>query len=127
MLENASVSSGTVALFHGPQGCGKTLAAEAVAYELGRTIREISASDLLLRCFSGISGAAISASKWLSSFFASARESGSVIVVMGAEVFISADVQKAYFSSRANGSTTSFGIIDRFVQQIRQYTGVTIL
>jgi len=134
MLENASVSSGTVALFHGPQGCGKTLAAEAVAYELGRTIREISASDLLLRCFSGISGAAISASKWLSSFFASARESGSVIVVKGVEVLLSADVQRAmesyqpfYLSSRANGSTTSFGILETFVQQIRQYTGVTIL
>lgn len=49
MLENASVSSGTVALFHGNPSCRKAFAAVAVAYALGRTILEFSASDLLLR------------------------------------------------------------------------------
>lgn len=44
---NYESNSGTIALFYGPSGTGKTLAAEAIAYETGKQIKLISLAQVV--------------------------------------------------------------------------------
>eukprot|EP01061_Rhynchopus_euleeides_P045154 TRINITY_DN8016_c0_g1_i1.p1 TRINITY_DN8016_c0_g1~~TRINITY_DN8016_c0_g1_i1.p1 ORF type:complete len:1006 (+),score=396.06 TRINITY_DN8016_c0_g1_i1:220-3018(+) len=68
---------GTTVLFTGPSGTGKTLAAEALAYELSRTLLVFNASEAMGKLDASGLGTAM--------FFKQARDNNAVLLLVGLE------------------------------------------
>jgi ATP-dependent 26S proteasome regulatory subunit len=111
----AERSLGATALFYGPSGTGKSLAAEAVAYELGRPLRRVNAAQVT--------------SKWvgettenLAAIFRAARQHEAVLV------FEEAD---ALFAGRTpvGSATDRYANLDTAVllREMERFPGVVIL
>lgn len=107
--------AGTTALFHGRPGTGKTLAAEAIAFELGRPIRRVDASQVV--------------SKWvgegarnLKELFAEARQSDALLLF---------DEADGLFMTRTgvSSSTDRYANLDVTILlgEMEQFPGVAIL
>lgn len=105
---------GATALFHGPPGTGKTLAAEAVAYELGRPVKQASAATLVARWDRGGAGT-------VQDLFREARQHEAVLLF---------DEADALFASRTHGSSAErYANLDIAVllQEMDRFPGVVIL
>ncbi len=104
---------GISALFHGDPGTGKTLAAEAVAAELGRPLKVASVPTLV--------------SKWvgqteknLSSLFAEARSSGAVVFLDEADSLLTT-------RGEGNASRHDDSAVNVLLQLVEEHDGVTLL
>lgn len=107
--------TGMTALFHGPPGTGKSLAAEAVAFELGRPLRRINAARVVSMWVG-------EGAKRIEELFTEARSSDAVLVF---------DEADSLFATRT-GVTTS---TDRYanlevailLREMERFPGVAIL
>lgn len=103
---------GCVALFYGPSGTGKTMAAEGVAHELGLKLKKITASDLL--------------SKWVGETENNIRKTFEDSQNDGHVLFI--DEAEGLMSSRENGQRSwELTQVNEFLRQIEDYEGILIL
>eukprot|EP00898_Chlorokybus_atmophyticus_P008869 jgi/Chlat1/8984/Chrsp94S00697 len=83
---------GVTALLHGDPGTGKSLVAEAIAFETGRLLLAISCGDLLAMYRSP--------SKGIAAFFRDARNSGAVLQVDDADPLITPSLPSASLMER---------------------------
>jgi len=95
-FDAAEFEGGTTVLFAGPRGTGKTLAAEAVAYELARPLRIMSCLEVLTTYRTSKQNAA--------TLLVEARQSQAVLVLEGAEVLFGVGETR----DRANASAADF-------------------
>jgi len=110
-----STGFGATALFHGPSGTGKTLAALAVAYELGRVVKRVN----LARVVSKWVG---EGAKNIEAVFDEAEHSGAVLLF---------DEADALFAGRSAvaAATDRYANLEVAVllQRLEEFTGVAIL
>lgn len=130
---SSSASSGTVAAVVGGAGCGKSLACEAIAYELGRPLRELNASEIVARWYSGIGGAMNSVTRWLHAQFQQARETDAVVILRSAEALFSSQVAAAAEANRplvlagTGSGVATYDVVATLTQQIARYPGVVLM
>jgi len=86
-------------LFSGPRGTGKHLAAEAIAYELGRPLHEISCGE--------IASSKLGAPKMLETLFHEAKGSNAVLVLTDAEAIFAPVFYGGGGSASAGGGSGS--------------------
>jgi SpoVK/Ycf46/Vps4 family AAA+-type ATPase len=106
---------GTTALFHGLPGTGKTLAAEAVAFELGRPVRRVNAAQLVSKWVG-------EGAKNLEAVFRDARQNDAILLF---------DEADALFGTRTTVATAT----DRnanlevaiLLRELESFPGVAIL
>lgn len=101
---------GTTALFHGQPGTGKTLAAEAIAFELGRPIRRINAAQVVWKWVG-------EGPRSLEQLLADARQHDALLLVDEADML---------FASGANAPSSSLGV-STLLREMEQFPGVAIL
>lgn len=106
---------GTSALFSGPSGTGKTLAAEAIAYELGRPIKRLNFAQLLSKWVG-------EGAKNIQAVFKDARHNDAVLLF---------DEADALFAGRTAvaSSTDRYANLDVSIllQELERFPGVVIL
>lgn len=106
---------GTSALFFGPSGTGKSLAAEAIAWELGRPIKRVNAAQLVSKWVG-------EGAKNIESVFEEARQHEAVLVF---------DEADALFAARTTvgSSTDRYANLDVAVllSAMERFSGVVIL
>jgi len=106
---------GASALFHGLPGTGKSLAAEAVAYELGQTLKRVNAAQVLSMWVS-------EGAKNIQALFREAQGQDAVLLF---------DEADALFATRTavGSSTDRYANVDTSIllQEIERYPGVVIL
>lgn len=83
--ENAP-DQGSIYLFHGPSGTGKSMAAEGIAYECGLTIRVCNAATLLRSDTLSISS--------ISTVFEEAKKLGAIVVIDESQCFFQHAVEE---------------------------------
>jgi SpoVK/Ycf46/Vps4 family AAA+-type ATPase len=107
--------SGTVVMFHGPPGTGKSRAAEVVAFELGRPIKRVLASSLISKYVGETSKAVVE-------LFASAKAHDAVLVMDEADALLAGRTSVA-------SSTDRYANLDvnTLLQELENYPGVAIL
>lgn len=106
--------TGTYLLFAGPPGTGKTIAAEALAHELGLPVQLLEISSLL--------------SKWVGEFeehvdkvFAATQASGALLVVNEADAILGPRTQVVHGQDRyANAGTA------HLLSRLEQFTGFVV-
>lgn len=86
--ENAA-DQGSIYLFHGPGGTGKSLAAEGVAYECGVTIRMCNATALVSQ-----NCQATGKGEGMTAVFEEALQLGAMIVIEEAQIFFQHSVEE---------------------------------
>lgn len=110
--EGLSAPPGVALLFHGPPATGKTLAAEAVAGELGKTLWRLR-TDQILSKYIG------ETEKAIASVFRAARQSGDVVLLDEADSLLTdrAEAERRWEVSQVN----------LLLQEIERFPGVVIL
>jgi SpoVK/Ycf46/Vps4 family AAA+-type ATPase len=109
------MTQGVTALFHGVPGTGKSLAAEAVGYEVGRPLKVVNCGELLSKWVG-------ESTKNIDSIFEEGRNSDAILVF---------DEAEGLFGSRTDMSTST----DRYANvdvgvllyHIERYPGIVIL
>ncbi len=106
---------GAGALFHGPSGTGKSLAAEAVAWELGRPLKRVNVAQLVSKWVG-------EGAKNIHNLFAEAREHEAILVF---------DEADALFAARTpvGSATDRYANLDVAVllSEMERFGGVVIL
>lgn len=105
-------SPGAVLLFHGQPGTGKTLCAEAIAGELGKSLWRLRVDELLSRWVG-------ETEKNLAAVFRKAREAGDVVLLDEADSVLAA---RSGQSQRWETSMTNL-----LLQEIERFPGVLVL
>jgi len=108
--------SGVSALFYGPSGTGKSLAAEAISFDIGNPLMVVNTSELVNK-YVGETG------KNIASVFRDAKQKGAVLVF---------DEGEALFGHRGTGGGSSVSRHDDLnvgllLQHIEQFSGVCII
>jgi SpoVK/Ycf46/Vps4 family AAA+-type ATPase len=110
-----SRGKGVAALFHGPSGTGKTMTAEAIAYELGQNLFPVRVPTLVSK-FVG------DTEKNLARVFAEARESRAILFFDEADSLFAARVDDHSHHSRYLNQQT-----DVLLTEIEKFDGLVIL
>jgi SpoVK/Ycf46/Vps4 family AAA+-type ATPase len=112
---NGFHSLGSSALFHGPPGTGKSLAAEAVAFELGRPLKRVNAARV--------------ASKWvgegaknIEALFRDARDHQAVLVFDEADTFFAGRTAVASATDRYANLE-----VNVLLHEMERFSGAVIL
>lgn len=98
----------TVALFHGPRGSGRHTAAEAVAFEIGRPIYDISCGELI--------GQKLGRKEHINDLFMNSKKAGAVLVF--------SDCDSVFSNAGVNGMNKASLIVT--MHAIARYKGVVI-
>ena len=110
-----SAGFGATAMFHGPSGTGKTLAALAVAYELGRVVKRVNLARVVSKWVGD-------GAKNIEAVFDEAEHSGAVLLF---------DEADALFAGRSavSSATDRYANLEVAVllQRLEEFTGVAIL
>eukprot|EP01119_Soliformovum_irregulare_P013105 TRINITY_DN3458_c0_g1_i2.p1 TRINITY_DN3458_c0_g1~~TRINITY_DN3458_c0_g1_i2.p1 ORF type:complete len:1117 (-),score=384.81 TRINITY_DN3458_c0_g1_i2:209-3559(-) len=101
---------GTLVLLHGDPGTGKSAAAEALGYEIGKPLKEVSSGDILSRYLSN--------SKHVDALFKDAKQMESILVFDDADLIFG---QAIYRSSQQNLELSSL------LHQIQKFAGIVLL
>uniref|UniRef100_A0A0G4HU76 AAA+ ATPase domain-containing protein n=1 Tax=Chromera velia CCMP2878 TaxID=1169474 RepID=A0A0G4HU76_9ALVE len=109
-------TKGTAALFHGPPGTGKTMAAEAIGYDLGKPLKMVNVGQLMSK-WVGETG------KNIEAVFNEAKAVGAVLVFDEAEGLFGARQQDTGASSGRH-DTLNVGLL---LHHIETFAGVTIV
>jgi len=107
---DAKIGQGTVVVFFGPSGTGKSLGAEALGYETGRPLKEINCAEILSRYAGGTS-------KNIESIFEDAKSSDAIIVLGNAE----------FVFNRSIISSTRQHEVVQLLHHINKFSGLVIL
>jgi len=105
------IQRGSIVIFHGDRGNGKTSAAQALGYELGKPLKEINTGEIFSRYVGG-------SSKQMESIFKEAREMDAILVLAEAEVIFG---HKVYRSSQYSNELTSL------LYHMERFPGIIIL
>lgn len=113
--EKRPYGNGICALFHGPPGTGKTMAAQVVASELGLELYRVDLSQMSSKYIG-------ETQKNISTLFEHAREKNVILFFDEADALFSRRTQVKDANDRhANGE------IAHLLQQLEEYEGITIL
>lgn len=112
--QRSSRLTGTYLLFAGPSGTGKTMAAEAVAAELGLPIQYLELSSLLSRWVGEFE-------KSVDAVFAAAEATGGIIVINEADALLAPRTEVDNAQARYANAGTS-----HLLSRLEQFTGHVI-
>jgi len=115
LAETYSAGRGISALFYGPSGTGKTLAAEAIASELGRPLRIVQQSGMMDKYVG-------ETEKHTAEVFRTASSNGEVLVIDEADALFAARV-----SGSQDGSYYINSHINTLLREMESFSGVLIL
>ncbi len=115
LLDKAVDHRGTAALFSGPSGTGKTLAAKVIATELGAALQVVDLSAVINK-FIG------ETEKNLRQVFDAAKETNAVLLFDEADALFAKRTQTATSHDRHANIEVSY-----LLQRIESYTGLVIL
>lgn len=111
----AQFSQGSTILFHGPSGTGKTFAAEAIGFDLGRPIMRMNMSQIISKWVG-------ETAKHIETIFAEAKNSEAILLI---------DEADALFAPRTGvySSTDRYANmdVDVLLQELERYEGIIIL
>eukprot|EP00246_Nothoceros_aenigmaticus_P015199 TRINITY_DN6205_c0_g1_i3.p1 TRINITY_DN6205_c0_g1~~TRINITY_DN6205_c0_g1_i3.p1 ORF type:complete len:1045 (-),score=220.48 TRINITY_DN6205_c0_g1_i3:28-2925(-) len=109
---------GTACLFWGPHGTGKSSAAEAIGFELGRPLKVINCAQLISRESSTKTGSNISAA------FKDTRLMDAVLVLEDFQIFRGDDDSGGGVSSVSAWSPVAIGLL---LHELERFPGICIL
>ena len=112
--QRSSRLTGTYLLFAGPSGTGKTMAAEAVAHELGLPIQNLELSSLLSRWVGEFE-------KAVDAVFAAAEATGGIIAMNEADALLAPRTEVDNAQARYANAGTS-----HLLSRLEQFTGHVI-
>jgi len=107
--------AGIAALFHGAPGTGKTLAAEALAFELGRPFRVVNAAQVVSKWVG-------EGAKQIAALFRAARAEGAVLLFDEADALFARRV--AVQSGADREANLESGVL---LREVERYPGVVLL
>lgn len=105
-------STSTLLIFHGPSGTGKTMSAQALAFELGKSLKETNSGEILSKYTS-------SSAKNIETIFKEGKDIDALLLFDKAEGL--------FGSMHRNATFLNESISSALLYQINRYPGIVIL